>query len=219
MDLNKKNKVLRFLDEHYPNVGCELRYRKDYELLIAVVLSAQTTDQAVNRVTPRLFKTFPRLENLAQAPIQAIETIIQSIGLFRTKAKHIKALATILVNEHEGKVPSDKLILTRLPGVGNKTANVVRAELFKIPEIAVDTHVHRLSWRLGLSKRTDSVSTTEKKLRKAFPEERYILLHHQLIHFGRYACQAKKPQCEGCALQSMCKEPRKNLEKPLINRR
>lgn len=219
MDLNKRNKILRYLDQQYPNVGCELWYRKDYELLIAVVLSAQTTDQAVNRVTPVLFKTFPRLEDLAQAPIQSIESIIQSIGLYRTKAKHIKGLANILIQDFNGKVPSDKSILIRLPGVGVKTANVIRAELFKIPEIAVDTHVFRLSWRLSVSKKTDSVTATERKLRKAFPEERYIKLHHQLIHFGRYACQAKKPHCQGCALQSICKEPHKNLEKPIIDRR
>ncbi len=218
MDLNKKNKILRYLDQHFPNVGCELWYRKDYELLIAVVLSAQTTDQSVNRVTPILFKTFPRLEDLAHAPLQSIEKIIQSIGLFRTKAKHIKALSNILIKEFNGKVPSDKSVLTLLPGVGVKTANVIRAEIFNIPEIAVDTHVYRLAWRLGISKKNDSVSVTEKKLRKAFPENRYIKLHHQLIHFGRYACHAKKPQCQGCALQSICKEPHKNLEKPIINR-
>jgi len=218
MDLNKRSKILRYLDQQYPNVGCELWYRKDYELLIAVVLSAQTTDQSVNRVTPTLFKTFPRLEDLANAPIYAIENIIQSIGLFHTKAKHIKAIANSIINEHHGHVPSDKALLTQLPGVGVKTANVVRAELFKIPEIAVDTHVFRLSWRLGISKKTDSVTTTERKLRKAFPENRYIKLHHQLIHFGRYACQAKKPSCQGCPLQSICKEPHKNLEKPIINR-
>lgn len=218
MDQNQKNKILRYLDQHYPNVGCELWYRKDYELLIAVVLSAQTTDQSVNRVTPILFKTFPNLEDLAHAPIRSIEKIIQSIGLFRTKAKHIKTLSRMLIKDFNGQVPSDKLTLTRLPGVGVKTANVIRAELFKIPEIAVDTHVFRLAWRLGISKKTDSVFLTEKKLRKVFPEDRYIQLHHQLIHFGRYACHAKKPQCQGCTLQSICKEPHKNLEKPIINR-
>lgn len=218
MDLKKRSKILQFLDKQYPEAGCELWYRKDYELLIAVVLSAQTTDQAVNRVTPNLFKTFPRLEDLANAPIQAIERIIQSIGLFHTKAKHIKAISEILIKDHQGKVPSDKLLLTSLPGVGVKTANVIRAELFRIPEIAVDTHVFRLSWRLGISKKRDSVLTTEKKLRHAFPEDRYIKLHHQLIHFGRYACQAKKPNCHGCPLQSLCKEPHKNLEKPIVNR-
>lgn len=218
MDQNKRSKILRYLDQQYPNVGCELWYRQDYELLIAVVLSAQTTDQAVNLVTSQLFNTYPRLEDIANASIQSIEKIIKSIGLFRTKAKHIKAIAEILISEYNGKVPSNKSLLTQLPGVGVKTANVIRAELFNIPEIAVDTHVFRLSWRFGISKKTDSVTITEKKLRKAFPEHRYIKLHHQLIHFGRNACRAKRPACFSCPLQSICKEPHKNLEKPIFNR-
>lgn len=207
-----KNKILTYLDERYPNVGCELTYRKDYELLIAVVLSAQTTDQAVNRVTPKLFQVFSSLEKLAAAPRKQIETCIQTIGLFRTKALHIKSLASRLIRDHGGHVPSDKKALTSLPGVGIKTANVVRAEWFRIPEIAVDTHVHRLSWRLGFSKPGDSVTLTERKLRRAIPRNKHIQLHHQLIHFGRYACKAKRPACLTCPLQSICKEPNKNLK-------
>jgi endonuclease III len=213
MDLKVKNKILSYLDQQYPNVGCELWYRKDYELLIAVVLSAQTTDQAVNQVTPNLFKRFPTLLALSTANIKEIEKVIQTIGLFRTKAKHIHELAKILIEKYQGRVPSEKSALTSLPGVGNKTANVVRAEIFKIPEIAVDTHVHRLARRLGFTKKNDDVAITEAKLRKAIPESRYIQLHHQLIHFGRYACKAKKPACEGCGLVAYCKEPNKNLEK------
>jgi endonuclease-3 len=213
MDLKVKNSILSYLDQQYPNVGCELWYRKDYELLIAVVLSAQTTDQAVNQVTPVLFKRFPSLAALANANIKQIEEIIQTIGLFRTKAKHIHQLARILIEHHQGRVPSDKAALTSLPGVGNKTANVVRAEIFKIPEIAVDTHVHRLARRLGFTRSNDDVEVTEAKLRKAIPESRYIQLHHQLIHFGRYACKAKKPMCQTCGLLAYCKEPHKNLEK------
>jgi endonuclease-3 len=213
MDLKVKNSILSYLDQQYPNVGCELWYRKDYELLIAVVLSAQTTDQAVNQVTPVLFKRFRSLASLANANINQIEEIIQTIGLFRTKAKHIHQLAKMLIEHHQGRVPSDKAALTSLPGVGNKTANVVRAEIFKIPEIAVDTHVHRLARRLGFTRRNDDVEVTEAKLRKAIPESRYIQLHHQLIHFGRYACKAKKPMCQTCGLFTYCKEPNKNLEK------
>jgi endonuclease III len=213
MDLKVKNSILSYLDQQYPNVGCELWYRKDYELLIAVVLSAQTTDQAVNQVTPVLFKRFPSLAALANANIKQIEEIIQTIGLFRTKAKHIHQLARILIEHHQGRVPSEKAALTSLPGVGNKTANVVRAEIFKIPEIAVDTHVHRLARRLGFTRSNDDVEVTEAKLRKAIPESRYIQLHHQLIHFGRYACKAKKPMCQRCGLLAYCKEPHKNLEK------
>jgi endonuclease III len=205
------NKIFKYLDRHYPNAGCELWYRQDYELLIAVVLSAQTTDQAVNQVTPVLFATFPTLSSLAQARVDQIATIIQSIGLYRTKAKHIVQLANLLIQQHQGKVPSDKAALIALPGVGVKTANVVRAEIFKIPEIAVDTHVHRLARRLGFTRAKDDVTITEKKLRKAIPESRYIKMHHQLIHFGRYACQAKKPNCRTCGLFDICKEKNKNL--------
>jgi endonuclease-3 len=212
MDSKVKNSILSYLDQQYPNVGCELWYRKDYELLIAVVLSAQTTDQAVNQVTPVLFKRFPSLAALANAKIKQIEDVIQTIGLFRTKAKHIHQLAKMLLEDYQGSVPSDKAALTSLPGVGNKTANVVRAEIFKIPEIAVDTHVHRLARRLGFTRKNDDVEVTEAKLRKAIPESRYIQLHHQLIHFGRYACKAKKPMCQSCGLLAYCKEPKKNLE-------
>jgi endonuclease-3 len=212
MDSKVKNSILSYLDQQYPNVGCELWYRKDYELLIAVVLSAQTTDQAVNQVTPVLFKRFPSLAALANANIKQIEDVIQTIGLFRTKAKHIHQLAKMLLEDYQGSVPSDKAALTSLPGVGNKTANVVRAEIFKIPEIAVDTHVHRLARRLGFTRKNDDVEVTEAKLRKAIPESRYIQLHHQLIHFGRYACKAKKPMCQSCGLLAYCKEPKKNLE-------
>ena len=212
MDSKVKNSILSYLDQQYPNVGCELWYRKDYELLIAVVLSAQTTDQAVNQVTPVLFKRFPSLAALANANIKQIEDVIQTIGLFRTKAKHIHQLAKMLLEDYQGSVPSDKAALTSLPGVGNKTANVVRAEIFKIPEIAVDTHVHRLARRLGFTRKNDDVEVTEAKLRKAIPESRYIQLHHQLIHFGRYACKAKKPICQSCGLLAYCKEPKKNLE-------
>ena len=212
METNQKNRILAFLDKTYPNAGCELWYRRDYHLLIAVVLSAQTTDISVNQVTPVLFKKFPRLEDLAKADIQDIEIVIQSIGLFHTKAKHIQAIAQILIEKHGGKVPSDKQALMQLPGVGVKTANVVRAEWFHIPEIAVDTHVHRISRRLGLIKVKDDVTITEKKLRLAFPMERYIKLHHQFIHFGRYHCKAKKPNCLQCPLLDLCKEPNKNLK-------
>jgi endonuclease-3 len=212
MDLPTKNNILHFLDKHYPSVGCELKYQKDYELLIAVVLSAQTTDAAVNKVTQKLFADFPSLHALAHASIESIEKAIQSIGLFRSKARHIQSIATELLTKHQGMVPSDKDHLLALAGVGVKTANVVRAELFKIPEIAVDTHVHRLAFRLGFSKKHDDVVITEKKLRKALDPSRYILFHHQLIHFGRYRCTAKKPACLNCPLIHLCKEPNKNLK-------
>jgi endonuclease III len=212
MTNEQKNNILSYLDAHYPSVGCELTYQKDYELLIAVVLSAQTTDQAVNKVTPVLFSTFPTLHDLAHATLSAIESCIQSIGLYHAKASHIRGIAHTLLNDHAGRVPSDKDALLKLPGVGVKTANVVRAELFRIPEIAVDTHVHRLAYRLGFRRLNDDVIVTEAKLRKALPSSRYILFHHQLIHFGRYACKAKKPACRTCGLMNLCKEKQKNLK-------
>ncbi len=212
MDISQKNRILDFLDRTYPDAGCELWYQKDYHLLIAVVLSAQTTDISVNQVTPVLFKKFPRLEDLANAQIRQIEKVIQRIGLFHTKAKHIQAIAKTLIEKHGGKVPSDKQTLMQLPGVGVKTANVVRAEWFHIPEIAVDTHVHRIARRLGFTKANDDVTVTEKKLRLAISSERYIKLHHQFIHFGRYHCKAKKPHCEQCPMLDLCKEPKKNLK-------
>ena len=208
-----KNKVLSYLQAHYPNAGCELIYHTDYQLLMAVVLSAQTTDQAVNRVTPILFKRFPTLLAFAEAKVSQIANVIQSIGLFKTKAKHLRELAIQLLTRHGGVVPQDKSALLALSGVGIKTANVVRAELFKIPEIAVDTHVHRLAWRLGFTRRGDDVTVTEAKLRRAFLETYYIRLHHQFIHFGRYACKAKAPLCQQCGLIDLCKEPNKNLKK------
>ncbi len=208
-----KNNVLIYLQTHYPNAGCELIYHSDYQLLMAVVLSAQTTDQAVNRVTPLLFKRFPTLADFAQAKVSEIAKVIQSIGLFKTKAKHLQELANQLLSRHRGAVPQDKTALLALSGVGIKTANVVRAELFKLPEIAVDTHVHRLAWRLGFTRRGDNVTVTETKLRRALPQTEYIRLHHQLIHFGRYACKAKAPLCQQCGLVNLCKEPKKNLKK------
>jgi endonuclease-3 len=211
--LEKNLKIFSYLDFHYPSVGCELTYHKDYELLIAVVLSAQTTDKAVNKVTPILFERFPSLIELEHAPLFDVESIISSIGLYRDKAKHILGIAKSLNATFSGKVPSDKKDLLTLPGVGVKTANVVRAELFHIPEIAVDTHVYRIAKRLGFSKPTDNLSQTEKKLKKVVPEEKQILFHHQLIHFGRYFCKAVKPECSSCDLVHVCLEKNKNLKK------
>lgn len=207
------NLALKFFDQTFPHARCELTYRKDYELLIAVVLSAQTTDQAVNKVTPQLFKLFPSLNSLAHAKLSALEKAIQTIGLFRNKAKHIQGIAKALLTLHHGKVPSDKDQLMALPGVGGKTANVVRAELFHIPEIAVDTHVSRISRRLGFAKMTDDVIMIEKKLRQILPESRYIKTHHQMIHFGRYFCTARQPKCHACLLIDHCFEKNKNLKK------
>ena len=205
--MTKRNKITlitSFLDEKFPNVGCELNYNKDYELAIAVMLSAQTTDVSVNKVTKVLFSNYPTLGELANAKIEDIETIIKSIGLYKNKAKHVLEIAQYLVNNCGGVLPSDKDELQKMPGIGNKTAGVIRAEIFKIPDLPVDTHILRITKRLGLTDQKDDAYQTELKLKKLFPKERWILTHHQLIHFGRYFCTARNPQCQNCKLCSIC---------------
>ena len=192
------------MDTLYPNVGCELNYHKDYELVIAVMLSAQTKDSAVNAVTAVLFNKYPTLEQLADADIKDIEEILRSIGLYKNKARNLKTICHILITDYQGKVPEDKDILQTLPGVGNKTAGVIRAEIFHIPELPVDTHILRISKRLKLTDQNADATETEHKLKKIFPKDRWIKTHHQLIHFGRYTCTAKNPQCENCKLSGFC---------------
>ncbi len=201
---NRINEISSFLDEVFPNVGCELNYNKDYELVIAVMLSAQTTDVSVNKVTPILFDRYKTLEELANASLFDVEEIIHSIGLYKNKAKNVIAIAKSLVENYDGVVPSDKNELQKFPGVGNKTAGVIRAEIFRIPDLPVDTHILRISKRLGLTKKDDDPLNTEIKLKKLFPESEWIKLHHQLIHFGRYMCTARSPQCEKCKLAAFC---------------
>ena len=201
---NKIREISSFLDEVFPNVGCELNYNKDYELVIAVMLSAQTTDVSVNKVTPILFDRYKTLEELANASLFDVEEIIHSIGLYKNKAKNTIAIAKALVDNYGGLVPSDKNELQKLPGVGNKTAGVIRAEIYRIPDLPVDTHILRISKRLGLTNKDDDPLNTEIKLKKLFPEPEWIKLHHQLIHFGRYMCTARSPQCEKCKLCAFC---------------
>ena len=202
----KAEQVLLYLNEILPNVGCELNYHKDYELLIAVVLSAQTTDKSVNQVTPILFSKYQSLEELANADIKDVEEIIKSIGLYKAKAKNIVNLAKELVNKYDSKVPSDKAVLVTLPGVGNKTAGVTRLELFNADELPVDTHVARIAKRLKFASKNDEPLIIEKKLKKAFPQDSWGKLHHQFIHFGRYYCTAKNPKCENCKIREFCIE-------------
>ena len=201
---NKINQISSFLDEVFPNVGCELNYNKDYELVIAVMLSAQTTDISVNKVTPILFDKYKTVEELANANLFDVEEIIHSIGLYKNKAKNVVAIAKALVNDYGGVVPSDKDELQKLPGVGNKTAGVIRAEIFHIPDLPVDTHILRISKRLKLVDENADPLKTEIKLKSLFNEGDWIKLHHQLIHFGRYLCTARNPQCEKCKLCAFC---------------
>lgn len=206
---DKLQQITSFLNETYPEVGCELNYTKDYELVIAVMLSAQTTDAAVNAVTKVLFANYDSLEKLANANLSDIEDIIHSIGLYKNKASHVIGIAQTLLNEYSGVLPSDKDLLQTLPGVGNKSAGVIRAEVFKIPDLPVDTHILRISKRLGLAKQDDGPYEVEMKLKKKFPQEDWIKLHHQLIHFGRDICVARKPDCQRCKLGEFCKDFRK----------
>ena len=198
------NPLLNYLDELFPSARCELFYSKDYELVIAVMLSAQTTDKSVNAVTPILFNKYPSLEELNNAPLEDIEEILKPIGLYKNKAKSLKGIVKDLLERFNGKVPSNKDELMTLPGVGNKTAGVIRAEIFQIPDLPVDTHILRISKRLNLAKKEDEPIDVEKKLKKLIPEERWIKSHHQLIHFGRYFCTARNPQCENCKISDMC---------------
>lgn len=199
-----KNKIIEYLDEIIPNPKCELEYSKDYELLIATMLSAQTTDKRVNSVTRILFKKYPTLEDLANAPLEDMKEIIRPIGTFNKKAENIKKISSSLL-EHGG-MSNDRKFLESLSGVGRKTANVVLSNIYNEPCIAVDTHVSRVSKRLGIAKKTDDVLTIEKKLNRTFPKEKLSRLHHQMVLFGRYYCKANHPLCENCKLKEICKK-------------
>ena len=200
------NSVFEYLDELFPNPKCELNYEKDYELLIAVMLSAQTTDKRVNMVTEILFKKYDSLEKLALASIDDIRDIIRPIGTFNKKAQNIINISNKLLNEKNGVVPNDRNYLESLDGVGRKTTNVVLSNLYNVPCIAVDTHVSRVSKRLGLAKQDDDVLIIEKKLNKKIPQDKLNRLHHQLVLFGRYYCKAQKPSCDNCKLKDICKK-------------
>ena len=196
--------LLEYLDELFPSARCELFYSKDYELVIAVMLSAQTTDKSVNAVTPILFNKYPSLEALDKAPLEDIEEILKPICLYKNKAKNLKGIVKDLLERFDGVVPSNKDELMTLPGVGNKTAGVIRAEIFQIPDLPVDTHILRISKRLKLANKDDEPIDVERKLKTLISEERWIKSHHQLIHFGRYFCTARNPQCNNCKISDMC---------------
>lgn len=201
---NKTQDIMSYFDELLPDAKCELNYNKDYELVIAVMLSAQTTDKSVNKVTEKLFEKYPSLDALNNASIEDIEYYLKTLGLYKNKAKNLKSLVKMLIEDFNYQVPCSRDELMKLPGVGRKTSNVIRCEIFHQAEFPVDTHVERVSKRLGLAKNDDSVLDVELKLRKKFPKERYILLHHQFIHFGRYHCKSINPQCSECKLKKYC---------------
>ena len=199
------------LDIMIPEVHCELNYTKDYELLIAVMLSAQSTDKRVNEVTKELFSKYD-IYSLAEADINDLEKIIRSVGTFTRKARYLKNIAIRLVNDYNGVVPNNSEYLESLPGIGHKTCNVVLSELYNVPAIAVDTHVSRVSKRLEIANINDDVSKIEKKLMNVIPEEKWGRLHLQLVLFGRYICKAKNPECYKCLFNKTCKSCTLNKE-------
>ena len=200
----KATNIYNTLCELFPNAHCELNYRNDYELLVAVMLSAQTTDKAVNLVTPCLFEHYPNINELSKAKIEDVENDIRRIGLYHNKAINIINMAKKVVNEYQGIIPSTLESLKSLPGVGQKTANVVLTEWFKIPRIPVDTHVERVSKRLGLANSTDSVLEVENTLMNQFSPTEYHMVHHLLLFFGRYQCFSRNPKCDDCKLKQYC---------------
>lgn len=201
---DKEQKIVEYMDELFYNATCELNYEKDYELLIATVLSAQCTDKRVNEVTKVLWEKYS-LETLSKASNKEIETIIHSVGSYTKKAAYLIEIAKRLIKEQNKIVPNDREYLESLPGVGRKTCNVVLSNIYNVPAIAVDTHVERVSKRLSLAYQKDTVDKVEKKLMKKFPKEKWSKLHHQLVLFGRYICKAIKPECENCKLKEICK--------------
>ena len=207
----KQDRILNTFDEMFPDARCVLNHSNNLELLVAVMLSAQTTDESVNKLTSHLFQKYKTVEDYANASLSELESDLHSIGLYRNKAKNIKTMAQALQTRFNGVVPASHDALISLPGVGRKTANVVMAEGFGYPAIAVDTHVERISKRLGFAKPDDTVLTVEKKLMKTIPKNRWIKTHHQMIFFGRYYCKAMSPHCKECPLVDICKEKNKKL--------
>lgn len=210
-----KKRVRHILDtiaDMFPDAHCELNHSNPFELTIAVLLSAQCTDQTVNKVTADLFQKYKRPEDYLAVSLEQLEQDIRRIGLFRNKAKNIQALCALLLDKYGGEVPREHDQLTELPGVGRKTANVVMSNAFGVPAIAVDTHVERVSKRLGLAQETDSVLEVEKKLMKQVPREEWTLTHHRLIFFGRYHCKAQTPNCPACPLLDICSEGKRRMK-------
>ncbi|MCY7189447.1 endonuclease III [Streptococcus gallolyticus] len=205
-------KILAIIGEMYPEARGELEWETPFQLLIAVILSAQTTDKAVNKITPNLWKKYPEIADLANANLEDVEDCLRTIGLYKNKAKNIVKTARAILRDFDGKVPKTHTELESLPGVGRKTANVVLAEVYGIPSIAVDTHVSRIAKRLNISAPDADVTEIEQDLMKKIPKKDWILTHHRLIFFGRYHCLAKKPKCDICPVQSYCKYYKDNVK-------
>ena len=202
--------IIENLNLMFSNPKCELNYKNDWQLLIAILLSAQCSDKKVNSITPILFKKFPTIESLKIADFNTLEQIIHPLGLSNNKAKSIISIAKILNEQYNNVVPNNKEKLIKLPGIGSKTANVMLTEYFKIPAFPVDTHVSRVSKRLNICFEEDSITTIEKKLMNKFPQDQWGKLHLQMVLFGRYICKAIKPNCSSCLFKEICKHKQKH---------
>jgi endonuclease-3 len=219
MNIHLKEKALKILDileKQFPKAGTELHYSNPFELLVAVILSAQCTDKRVNMVTPALFKRFPDAQSMANSNTEEIFSYIRSVSYPNSKANNLWNMARLLSEEYGGRVPSEEKDLLRLPGVGRKTANVIQSVLFDKPTMAVDTHVFRVSARLGLTKNAKNPHQAEEQLVKIIPENRIPTAHHLLILHGRYTCTARNPKCNECLIFPYCEYPIKqiNLKQP-----
>jgi endonuclease-3 len=199
----RARRIARILARLYPDARCALDYGNPLQLLIATILSAQCTDVRVNQVTPSLFARYRNAKAFANADPRELETAIQSTGFFRNKARNIIACCKQIVQQHDGEVPSTMENLVPLPGIGRKTANVILGNAFGVPGITVDTHVSRLSRRMGLTKETDPVKI-ERDLMELIPKKEWIMFSHRMIFHGRQVCYARKPNCNGCALNKVC---------------
>lgn len=201
--------IIDLLKERYPDALCSLTYKKDYELLFAVRLSAQCTDARVNMITPALFERFPSLEAFAEADVAEVGEYIRSCGFFNTKAKDLVACAQMLLERHSGKVPGTMEELTALPGIGRKTANLILGDIYKQPAYVCDTHCIRITGRLGITDGSTDPLSVEKQLRKALPPEESSDFCHRMVLFGRDVCVARKPKCEECPLKALCNHGKK----------
>lgn len=202
MNREKKRQILERLEEMYPEAKAELVFSNPYEMMVATILSAQCTDKQVNRVTPAVFARYPDANAMADAKVEDLYPMVKSCG-FKSKAGNIIAACRIIRDEHGGQVPDTREELTKLPGVGRKTANVILSNAFGIPAFAVDTHVFRVSNRLGLC-RADTVEETERQMTSLIPEEKWGQAHHWLIWHGRRVCKAQRPLCAECGLKDLC---------------
>lgn len=200
----KTNDIINFINELFPNAKCELNYFDDYSLLIAILLSAQTTDKKVNDVTKKLFLVYPNVFSLSDANISELVKILKPLGLANNKAKNILSLSKTVVENYDGKIPKTYDDLIKLSGIGNKSASVFLAEYYGLPFLAVDTHVLRVAKRLNLVSSNENPAKTQKLLENIFPKKLHIKMHHQLIFFGRYFCKAINPKCENCKLKKYC---------------